>query len=111
MIKIKVKQLNWKDLEVLQNELDLYMKYVAVKELTNDFLNTMITFDMVNNLYYLLRNRLEQNNTKYNVSFTVSQAATILKCCHFKRIDRDEFTKHVMTKLEISLDKQLRDLV
>lgn len=111
MIRVKVKNLNFKDLEVLQSELELFVKYLAIKELAKDFLNTIITFDLANNLYFLLRKQIEQGKTDYSVNFTVSQAATILKCCYFNRADRDLYTKHVMTKLSIDLDKQLKDLV
>jgi DNA-binding GntR family transcriptional regulator len=111
MIKVTVKNLHFKDLEALQLELDIFNKYVAIKELQKDFLNTIITFDIVNNLYYLLRTRIEQGKKEYTVSFTTSQAATILKCCNFNRADRDLYTNHVMTKLSIDLHKQLTDLV
>ena len=111
MIKVTIKNLNYKDLEVLQSELELFTKYLAVKELTKDFLNTIITFDIANSLYFLLRMKIEQSKIDYTVSFTVSQAATILKCSNFNRTDRDLYTKNVMTKLNIDLDKQLRDLV
>ncbi|MFV5702210.1 hypothetical protein ACM55F_10090 [Flavobacterium sp. XS2P12] len=111
MTKVTVKNLHFKDLEVLQIELDIFNKYVAIKELTTDFLNTIITFDIVNSLYFVLRNKIEQSQEVYNISFTVSQAATILKCCNFHRADRDLYTKHVTTKLRIDLDKQLKDLV
>lgn len=111
MIKVTVKNLHYKDLEVLQSELELFTKYIAIKKLINDFLNTIITFDNCTSLYFLLRMKIEQSKTDYTVSFTVSQAATILKCCNFNRTDRDLYTKHVMTKLNIDLDKQLRDLV
>ena len=111
MIKVTIKNLHYKDLEVLQSELELFTKYLAVKELTKDFLNTITTFDIANSLYFLLRMKIEQSKIDYTVSFTVSQAATILKCSNFNRTDRDLYTKHVMTKLNIDLDKQLRDLV
>ena len=111
MIKVQLKKLHFKDLEALQLELDIYNKYVAVRELHIDFLNTIITFDIVNSLYFILRSRIEQGQQDYTISFTVCQAATILKCCNFHRQDRDLFTKHVITKISIDLDKQLRDLV
>lgn len=111
MIKVTVKNLHYKDLLALQTELDIYNKYVAVKELQNDFLNTIITFDIVNILHFFLRTKIEQGKEQYTVSFSISQAATILKCCNFNRVDRELYTKHVMTKLGIDLDKQLRDLV
>lgn len=111
MIRVTVKNLHYKDLEVLQAELDIYNKYVAVKELQKDFLNTIITFDIVNSLYFVLRTKIEQGREQYIVSFSISQAATILKCCNLNRVDRELYTKHVMTKLKIDLDKQLKDLV
>lgn len=111
MIKVTVKNLNFKDLEVLQSEVELFSKYLAVTALNKDFLNTIISFDISNSLYFLLRMKIEQNKIDYTVSFTVSQAATILKCCNFNRTDRDLYTKHVMTKLNIDLHKQLTDLV
>lgn len=112
MIKVTLKEkLNFKDLEVLQSELDLFNKYVAIKELNTDFLNTIITFDIVNGLYFFLRMKIEQGKQDYTISFSVSQAATILKCANFNRTDRGTYTKHVMTKLKIDLDKQLRDIV
>lgn len=111
MIKVTVKNLHYKDLLALQTELDIYNKYVAVKELQNDFLNTIITFDIVNSLHFFLRMKIEQGKQEYTVSFSISQAATILKCCNFNRSDREVYTKHVITKLSIDLDKQLKDLV
>lgn len=111
MIKITVKNLHYKDLLALQTELDIYNKYVAVKELHKDFLNTIITFDIVNSLHFFLRMKIEQGKEEYTVSFSISQAATILKCCNFNRVDRELYIKHVMIKLGIDLDKQLRDLV
>ncbi|SDX35978.1 hypothetical protein [Flavobacterium degerlachei] len=112
MTKVTLKEkLNFKDLEVLQFELDLFNKYIAIKELHTDFLNTIITFDIVNGLYFFLRMKLEQEKVEYTISFSICQAATILKCCIFNRTDRGLYTKHVMNKLKIDLDKQLRDLV
>lgn len=112
MTKVTLKEkLNFKDLEVLQFELDLFNKYVAIKELYTDFLNAIITFDVVNGLYFFLRMKIEQGKEEYTISFSVSQAATILKCCNFNRSDRGLYTKHVMNKLKIDLDKQLNDMV
>lgn len=111
MIKVPVKKLHHKDLEILQTELEIYVQYVAGYELKKEFLNSIITFDLAQNLYYIIRNRLEKNGEYHTVYFTASQAAIVLKCCNLNRTDRDEFTKHVMNKLKINLDQQLINLV
>ncbi len=111
MNKVRVKNLHFKDLEVLQLELDIYNKYVAVKELKKDFYNSIITFDIISGLMLILLNRIWKGAERCTISFSTSQAAIILKCCNFNRTDRNTYTKHVMTKLSIDLHKQLTDLV
>ncbi|MBB1194838.1 hypothetical protein DNC80_14300 [Flavobacterium sp. SOK18b] len=111
MIRITIKNLKMEDLEVLRLELDVYNKYVAVHQLNNDFLNSIITFDVVNNLFYLIRSKTDQSKNEYSVSFTITQAAIILKCCSFNRTDRNTYTNHLINKLKIFLDKELRNLV
>lgn len=110
-IKLQVKNLHFKDLQVLLLELDIYNKYVAVNDLANNFLDTIITFDIIMVLSYILNDRIEKPQTEHTLSFSVTQSAIIIKCCNFNRTDRELYTKHVMNKLKIDLDKQLNDMV
>lgn len=111
MKKVKVKNLYYEDLEALKTELDIYKKYVAVKYLATDFLQTIITFDIVNSLLFMLNTRMWKGAEKQNIIFSASQAAIILKCCNFNRTDRNTYTKHVMTKLSIDIDEKLTSLI
>lgn len=111
MIKITVKELKIQELEVLQNELELYVNYISNYVLKNDFLNAIISLDIANNLYFILRSRIENGRTSTNINFTVSQAATIVKCCKYQRPNRNEYVKNVLLQLSATIDQQLISLV
>ncbi len=111
-VEVPIKNLHFKDLQVLIEELDIFTKYAAVTYLATDLLNTVIIFDTIMGLIYKLSVRVANGHKDYyTINFSVTEAAIILKCCNFNRTDRYEYTKHLMSKLKINLDQQLINLV
>ena len=111
MIKIPLKKVKISQIQVLQTELEHYPQYLSLYSLQKDFLNAITALDIANNLYFLLRSKIENGKENCNIHFTVSQAATIIKCCLHSRFERDEYTKNVMLYLNNTLDKALKNIV
>ena len=111
MKKITVKELKYEDLEVLQLELELYSQYVMHNCLKTDFLNAIISLDIANNLRYILRNKIEKYTKACSIKFSMTEAATILKCCHTHRGGRNDYTNNLRIKLIFILDQQLKSVV
>ena len=109
--KVTITKVDFKQLEAIHYELEFFAAYVAKTSLINDFLNAIMILDIAQGLYFFLRNKLENNNTMYTISFSASQAAVILKCCTWTRTERSIYTNNVMLKLSFLLDEQLKALV
>lgn len=110
MIKIPIKKLKFRHIEILQRELELFVDHVSNNDLEKDFLNAITSLDIANNLYFILRNKLEQDKRLYGISFTVSQAATILKCCYYNRKERTDEQQNTMLIFILELDQKLKSL-
>lgn len=111
MIKVQVSKMNFSEIEVLQQELELFNQYIVAHEIKRDFLTAITILDINNHLYYLLRHRLEKKQLVHTISFSASQAATILKCCNYNRTARTDYAKNVLVKLSFILDQELKSLV
>ncbi len=109
--KVTITKVDFKQLEAVHYELELFATYISNTSLKNDFLNAIMTLDITQTLYFFLRNKLENNNTMYTISFSASQAAVILKCCYWTRSARSPYTANVMLKLSFLLDEQLKAMV
>jgi hypothetical protein len=109
--KITVKKIDFKQLEAIHEELELFSKHIAFSTLKTDFLNAIMSLDISNNLYFKLRNKLENGNFHYTISFTPSEAALILKCSNYKRPERNTYIDNVFTQLSFVLDQQLKSLI
>lgn len=109
--KVTITKVDFTQLQVIQEELELFAAYEGRTSLKNDFLNTIMTLDIAQSLYFFLRNKLENQNTMYTISFSASQAAVILKCCYWSRRERSNYTANVMLKLSFLLDEQLKAMV
>lgn len=110
MIKIPLKKLKYRHIQVLQRELELFVAHVTINDLKSDFLNAITSLDIANNLYFILRNKMEQDKNLYTISFTVSQAAIIMKCCYHIRKERTEEEDNIMLQYAIELDQKLKSL-
>lgn len=111
MKKITIKKLHFKEIQVLQYELELYVTYISDYCIQTDFLNAIISMDIASHLYFILRTKLEQDRIKYSIGFTVSQAATIMKCCNYDRTYRSDYSKNVLRKYSSDIDQQLKSLI
>lgn len=108
MIKVKVSKLKFTELEVIQEELYYYSIHIRNNDIKKDFLTAITILDINSTLYYLLRNRMEKPQSEHTISFSVSQAATILKCYQHNRIGRPECNENVLRKLSFIIDPILR---
>jgi len=111
MKKITVKKLKHEHIEVLQQELKHFSYYTAVTSLRTDFLNAITALDIAATLHYVLRNKIEQDKKLYTIGFSLTQAAIILKCCNYKRLERDDYVRNVMTSLVLIIDPQLISVI
>lgn len=109
--KVTITKVDFKQLESIHCELELFAAHIAETSIKNDFLNAIITLDITQSMYFFLRNKLENNNIMYTISISASQAAVILKCCCWSRSDRSPYTANVMLKLSFLLDEQLKAMV
>lgn len=109
--KVTITKVDFKQLEAVHYELELFAAYVVRTSLKNDFLNAIMVLDIAQCLFYFLRGKLENENTIYTISFSASQAAVILKCCIWNRTERSTYTKNVMRTLSFLLDEQLNAMV
>lgn len=108
-ITISVKKIRHKELEALQEELKAFIIHLNF-QLKTDFLNAMISIDISGKLFYKFRNKLEYQKEFYTISFSMSEAATILKCCNYDNPDRSVYTRNVLTKFNLDLDQKLKSI-
>ncbi len=110
MRKIKLNQLTRDQLEVLQNELQKYSIDVFYIDCKNNFIDAIISLDIIYSLYFILRNRLESHRLLFNINLKPSEAAVILKCI-LKTSNKDPFTVAFFENIKELIDKQLKAIV
>lgn len=108
--KIQIKKVKRHQLQILQNELIHYTDFVQKSDLKKDFLNAITVIDINTTLYYLLRNRIEKQKQQFNIELTISQAATVMKCCNYNRIERDPLEVTTLLMFGNSIDQQLKSI-
>ncbi|AOZ99610.1 hypothetical protein [Flavobacterium commune] len=109
--KVTITKVDYSQLEAIHFELEMYAKNISPDDLRKDFLNAIMTLDIAHSLFFFLRNKLETDKTQYTISFSASQAAVLLKCCYWTRVQRSPYTANVMLKLSLLLDEQLKAMV
>lgn len=110
MKKIQIKKVKRHQLQILQNELIHYTDHLQHNDLKIDFLNAITAIDINTSLYYLLRNRIEKHSEKFNLNFSISQAATVMKCCNYNRSERDPLDVATLVLIGNSIDQQLKSI-
>lgn len=109
-MKIKVLNLHPRELQVLQEELKNLVLYTAQNEQKKDLLSALILYENCDELFYILRDKIEQNKTVYNVQFKITHAVMILRAVQLTR-ERNDSEKHLATKMILSIDQQLKNLI
>lgn len=114
MKRVTIKKLEKKELEVLQYEINHFALQIQSSINSSDilnFLDSIIAIDIMSNLFYVLRNRIEKENTFTTLTLPISQASTIMKVCHFNENERSLYTKNVMLKISRIIDQQLKSFI
>lgn len=109
-MKIKVLNLHPRELQVLQAELKHLILYTVANEQKNNLFNALIIYENCDELFYILRAKIEQNKTVYNVLFKITHAVMILTAVQLNR-ERNDSEKHLATKMILSLDQQLKNVI
>lgn len=108
--KIQIKKVKRHQLQILQNELIHFTEHIQHHDLKNDFLTAITVIDINTRLYYLLRNSIEKHTEKFNLNFTLSQAATVMKCCNYSRPERDALDIATLVIIGNSIDQQFKSM-
>jgi hypothetical protein len=108
--KIKVTKIKYKELEILHRELEYYTNHVAETSLKTDFFNAILLMDILNQLYYSLRNKIESDKDTYQISFSLSEAVLIIKCYCYERPMRSEIAKNYLLQLSSLFDQKIKSL-
>ena len=113
MKQIKLHKVRYDELEVLHDELN---KYAETSRLgfnfwsNEEFLNAIIAVDIAYALWLKLRKKIESEQGTFLLTFSLSEAVIILKCCVWKRSGRPEYETHVAEKYKRLIDEQLANL-
>lgn len=110
MKKITLKKLERSQLEVLQNQLQSFSVRIFYKDAKENFIDAIISLDIINSLYFILRSRIESERTFYNLNLRPSQAAVILKCI-LNNQSTEPYAVSFFEKIKELIDKQLKELV
>lgn len=115
MKKVTIQKLDKTEIQVLQLVVTEFSNYLG-SNLRNSnytaFLDAITLLDISGNLYYFLRNKIEKDNILTTLKLSLSQAATISKCCHFEILrTNDDYSKNLMLKISNSIDQQLKSII
>lgn len=110
MKKVVLNNLEREQLEVLQNELQAYSIHLYYVDLKQNFYEAIISLDIINHLYFLLRSRLESEKSKFHLNLKPSEAAVILLCV-LNYTKQDAYTVAFFEKIKELIDKQLKNRV
>lgn len=113
MKRVTIKKLDHTELEVLQSEINAFALQMNNNLHSDDilnFLDSIIAIDILTNLFYVLRSRIERDTKLTNLTIPLSQAATVMKVCHFNEHERSAYTKNLMLKISNTVDQQLKSI-
>ncbi|RDI07063.1 hypothetical protein [Flavobacterium sp. AG291] len=114
MKTIQLKKIRRADLEVLQQELE---QYAEIQRLgyhfwtIDEFLNAIIAVDIAHALWIKLRNKLENDNAFFTMTFKLNEASVLMKCCYWQRAERTQYQKNVAEKYKNIIDQKLKSII
>lgn len=114
MTQVKLTQVSLDEVKVLQNELQLFGEWqkLGFNYWSNeDFYNAIATVDVALRMYFFLRTRIESGKSKFTISFKISDAVVILKCCHWRRSERNDYEKIITLKYQDIIDQKLKSII
>lgn len=110
-MKIALKKIKIADIEVIQSEL---LKFIRnkVDNISNcndyeKYCNDIIIIDVLQSMFYIFRNKIENQKQFANISLSPSQAVILLFCCQWKRELRTDGQKFVMQTTSDLLHEKL----
>ena len=113
MKKVTLTKVKFDELKALQAELELY---ADIQRLgfnfwsIEDFLNALLAVDIAHALWITLRNKIENRKNQYTMTFKISEAAILMKCCYWERKERGGYEKNVCEKYKNIIDQQLKNV-
>ena len=113
MKTIKFTKVNRDELAVLQSEL---LHYSNIQRLglhhwgIDEFLNALIAVDTAHRLWISLRKKLESDSEAFILTFSISEAVIVFKCCYWLRDGRTDYQKLIAGKYKNNIDEQLKSL-
>lgn len=110
MKKVSLNKLERPQLEILQNELQSFSVRLFYKDAKENFIDAIISLDIINSLYYTLRSRIESDKLFFNLNLKPSEAAVILKCV-LNYQNTEPYAVSFYEKIKELIDKQLKALV
>lgn len=116
MKKIILKEVQEKEVQVMQGELFLYHQIIESEfrqpHRSIRFLDAIMEIDIAFRLWYAFRTKIETIMPKkgFTITLRASEAAVLLKCCLKDHGNREPFTNNVMEKYKLVLDQQLKSL-
>lgn len=114
MKKVKLTNVTLDEVLVLQNELEAFTEWHKMGFQfwsSEDFFNAIAMVDCATRLYFFLRTRVESDKQKFTMSFFLSDAVVLLKCCHWQRSERGVYETNVALKYQNIIDQQLKSTV
>lgn len=109
--KIIVKKISFQELEVIQMELELIARFASYKGIEPDTLNMLIAIDIAKKLYYKLQNKIQNRNDSYRISFSISEAALIVKYYKLQIHNFTDYNETILRKFCHNFDQQLKSLI
>ena len=90
----------------LQNKIDTLSHYKDYQQYCND----IILIDLVQELYLLIRTKLERNAPKSNLVIQPSVAVVLLYCSSWKQEEQSQELRHTMQRLAFEINEKLINL-
>jgi hypothetical protein len=110
MKKITLKKVTRDQLEILQREMQLFSINIRYNDLQHNFLDAIILMDIINAMYFTLRNKIESHRMLFNLNLPINQAGVILKCC-LRHENKDDYAKAFFEQLKTTIDQQLKSII
>lgn len=109
-MKITLKKFDFKEIEALQTELENYKIQIVISTKQNLY-DVLIQTDILNKLYYSLRDKLETGKPIQNISLKLSEAGVIMKALQNPGLNNCPYHANVLLKVRNSIDEQLKNLI
>ena len=118
-MKIQFKQLEFTELEVLKEQTLLFVNFqksqIDFSTNDNDRYTRFVFFGVGRELYFNFGSRIIQNlkthgKTHCTFSVSVAEAAFLQFVCCFDTTNKNDFQKHVLSKLSNLIDQQIKSI-